>query len=214
MSSAFSKSSVFFCQHVHVKTAFSKSSVFIDRFLIRVNGSRIGKEKVAFSNENGYMWTYSLIHTNHERSKFQRFQVQIANCQYNRQKGPITYAVEAMLMNSVLPACPVSCLVPPGRPASVITWKISTRDLGITLSGSQLTRLARSSYNRKVDFCCVELRCGISSRRASLAHIIRPYQFYIVSFYAFPLTSPIFQSPRGHSRNFTPLNIFTPPSLY
>ena len=34
--------------------AFAKSSVFIDRFhRIRVDGSRIRKEKVAFSNENG-----------------------------------------------------------------------------------------------------------------------------------------------------------------
>ena len=49
---------VFVCPHVHAKTAFSKSSVFIDRFhRIRVDGSRIRKEKVAFSNENGYVWT-------------------------------------------------------------------------------------------------------------------------------------------------------------
>ena len=41
---------VFVCPHVHAKTAFSKSSVFIDRFhRIRVDGSRIRKEKVAFS---------------------------------------------------------------------------------------------------------------------------------------------------------------------
>ena len=31
--------------------AFSKSSVFIDRF------HRIRKEKVAYSNQNGYLWT-------------------------------------------------------------------------------------------------------------------------------------------------------------
>ena len=41
---------VFVCPHVHAKTAFSKSSVFIDRFhRVRVDGSRIRKEKVAFS---------------------------------------------------------------------------------------------------------------------------------------------------------------------
>ena len=52
--------------------------------------------------------------------------------------------------------CPVFRLVhSPGRPASVITWKISTRDPGITILGSQLTGLARLSCNRKVDFCCV-----------------------------------------------------------
>ena len=42
---------------VHAKTAFSRSSVFIDRFhRIRVDGSRIRKEKVAFSNEKGYVF--------------------------------------------------------------------------------------------------------------------------------------------------------------
>ena len=51
--------------------------------------------------------------------------------------------------------CPVSGLVYlPGRPASEITWKISTRDPSITILGSQQTGLARLSYNRKVDFCC------------------------------------------------------------
>ena len=39
--------------------------------------------------------------------------------------------------------CPVSRLVhSPGHSASVITWKISTRDPGITILGSQLTGLA------------------------------------------------------------------------
>ena len=39
-------------------SAFSKSSVVIDRFhRIRVDGGRIRKEKVAFSNQNGYMST-------------------------------------------------------------------------------------------------------------------------------------------------------------
>ena len=52
--------------------------------------------------------------------------------------------------------CPVSRLVhSPGRPATVITWKISTRDPGITILGSRLTGLTRLSYNRKVDFCFV-----------------------------------------------------------
>ena len=45
-------------QKVPVWRAFSKSSVFIDRFhWIRVDGSRIRQEKVAFSNENGYECT-------------------------------------------------------------------------------------------------------------------------------------------------------------
>ena len=41
-----------------MSSAFSKSSVFVDRFhRVRVNGRRIRKEKVAFSNENGYVLT-------------------------------------------------------------------------------------------------------------------------------------------------------------
>ena len=44
--------------------------------------------------------------------------------------------------------CPVSHLVhSPGRMASVITRKISTRDPGITILRSQLTGLARLSNN-------------------------------------------------------------------
>ena len=42
-----------------------------------------------------------------------------------------------------------------GCPASVITRKISSRDPGITILGSQLTGLAQLSCNRRVDFCCV-----------------------------------------------------------
>ena len=56
--------------------------------------------------------------------------------------------------------CPVSPLVhSPGRPASVITFKIATREPDITIQGFQLTGLAGLSYNRKVDFCCFQPRC-------------------------------------------------------
>ena len=52
--------------------------------------------------------------------------------------------------------CPVSRLVYlSGCPASVIARKISSRDPGITILGSQLTGLAQLSCNRRVDFCCV-----------------------------------------------------------
>ena len=52
--------------------------------------------------------------------------------------------------------CPIYRLVDSlGRPAGIVTWKISTLDRGITILGSQLTALARLSYNRKVEFCCV-----------------------------------------------------------
>ena len=83
------------------------------------------KKKLRFQLETdtcgpGVSRTLSYTRTYHESGKFQSFHVQIANYQYNPEKGPITCAGKAMLMNSVLPACPVSCLVPPGRPASVI----------------------------------------------------------------------------------------------
>ena len=45
-------------QKVPLCRVFSKNSLFIDRFhRIRVDGSRIRKENVAFSNENGYVLT-------------------------------------------------------------------------------------------------------------------------------------------------------------
>ena len=53
-------------------------------------------------------------------------------------------------IGSSVTRCPFSRLVhSPGCPASV---NISSRNLGIAIVGSQLTGLARLSYNRKVDF--------------------------------------------------------------
>ena len=43
---------------------------------------------------------------------------------------------------------------PPASPPPSSLLK-PTRDPSITIAGSQLTRLARFSYNGKVDFCCV-----------------------------------------------------------
>ena len=42
-----------------------------------------------------------------------------------------------------------------GGPASVIKWKISTRDPGITVVRSELTGLVGLLYNDKVDLCFV-----------------------------------------------------------
>ena len=105
--------------------------------------------------------------------------------------------------------CPVSRLAySPGRPASVITWKISARDPGITILGSQLTGLARLSYNRKVDFCCVSLRCrDLCSCNQAVSFIAR--------FYFLPLDLTDFSKhQRMHTKFQPPLNIFTSPSLY
>ena len=43
----------------------------------------------------------------------------------------------------------------PGGPASVIKWKISTRDPGITVVRSELTGMAGLLYNDEVDLCFV-----------------------------------------------------------
>ena len=100
--------------------------------------------------------------------------------------------------------CPVSRLVHSlGRRASVITWKISTQDPGITIPGSQLTGLVRLSFNRKVDFCCVELRCQ-ELCKGSQPGLCNEAPSSTATFYALPLTSPIFQSSRAHTQNFTP----------
>ena len=78
MTSAFSEGSVFVCRHVHAKTAFSKSCVFIDLFhRIRVYGSRIRKEKVAFSNGNGYVWTWPKKRGNIGKSSGSQFRSQV-----------------------------------------------------------------------------------------------------------------------------------------
>ena len=56
---------------------------------------------------------------------------------------------------TVVTRCPVSRLVhSPGRPASVITFKIVPREPDIAIQGFQLTELVQLSYNRKVDFYC------------------------------------------------------------
>ena len=108
--------------------------------------------------------------------------------------------------------CPVSRLVhSPGPPATVITWKISTRDPGITITGSLLTGMARLPYNRKVDFCCVKLRCRDLCKANQPCSCNRAHSS-IARFYTLLLTSPVFQSLRAHTQNFTPPppNIFTP----
>ena len=66
MTSAFSKSFVFVCPRENGKTAFSKSCVIGYRFhRIRVDDSRIRNKKVAFSNENGYVWSGLYIKLGH-----------------------------------------------------------------------------------------------------------------------------------------------------
>ena len=146
-----------------------------------------------------------LWYTNHECGKFQRIHVQTA-WQYDSQKRPDHVGQWSIAHQHCVTRCPVSRLVhSPGRPASVITWKISAWDLGTTIlvSHSKLTGLARLSYNRRVDFCCVELRrrdlCKASqpgSCNQACSQIFRP-----------PLNLTDFSKPRAHTQNFS----FLPP---
>ena len=69
--------------------------------------------------------------------------------------------------------------------------------------GSQLTWLAWLSYNRRVDFCCVQLRCE-DLCKASQSVSCNQALSSTARFYALPLTSPIFQSPRAHTQNPSP----------
>ena len=84
--------------------------------------------------------------------------------------------------------CPVFRLVnSPGRPASVISWKISSRDPGITILGSQLTGLAWLTCKRKVDFFFgVFLRCP-DLCKASQPGLCNQALSFIDRFYAFRL---------------------------
>ena len=67
-------------------------------------------------------------------------------------------------------------------------------DAGITILGSQLTGLARLSYNRKVDFCSVYLRCRVFCKVGQPGACNQALSS-IAKFYAFPLTSPNFKAP-------------------
>ena len=84
----------------------------------------------------------------------------------------------------------------------MITWKIPTWDSGITILGSQLTGLAWLSYNHKVDFCCIELRCrnfckvsqpGSCYQALSSSQVLRPS----------PWPHWFFKAPRTHTHNFS-----------
>ena len=92
--------------------------------------------------------------------------------------------------------CVTRCAV-----SRVITSRFPPGIPGITMLGSQLTKLARLSYNRKVDFCCVSLGCWNLCKAIQLGSCNQTLSF-IAGFYALPLISPISQSPRAHTQNF------------
>ena len=90
----------------------------------------------------------------------------------------------------------------------------STRDPGITILGSQLTGLARLSYNRKVDFVAFNYGAEIFAKRASPAHVIRPLVLR-PDFTPSPLTLTIFQSPPNtHKIIALPVNFFIDAQIY
>ena len=92
----------------------------------------------------------------------------------------------------------------PGGPASVIKWKISSQDPGITVVGSELTGLGGLLYNDEVDSCFVELGCVDvckASEPCSGNHAVG----FIVNFYALVLTLCSFQSLQSDTQNFRPL---------
>ena len=90
----------------------------------------------------------------------------------------------------------------------MITWKIPTLDSGITILGSQLTGLARLSYNHKVDFCCVKLRCR-NFCKASQPGSCSQALSSIARFYDLPPDRTNFSKPpehtHTHTHNFSPL---------
>ena len=92
----------------------------------------------------------------------------------------------------------------PGGPVSVIKWKISGQDPGITVVGSELTELAGLLYNDEVDLCFVELGC-VDVYKASQRGSGNQTVGCIAKFYALVLTSRSFQSPRSDTQNFRPL---------
>ena len=114
--------------------------------------------------------------------------------------------------------CVTRCLVSrsvqsPGRTASVITRKISTRDPGITTLGCQLTGLAQLSYNHKVDFCCVSLRCWDLCKDSQPGSCNQPFSS-VARFYALPLGLTDFLKPPAHTKFLPPSTSSYPPFLY
>ena len=90
-----------------------------------------------------------------------------------------------------------------GRPESVITWKISTREPGITIVGSQLTRVAKSCHLiSKLSRDLFKKASQPGSCNHALSSIARDLS-----------THPI--SPRTHMpKTLAPINTSIPPSLY
>ena len=78
--------------------------------------------------------------------------------------------------------CPVCrSVLSPGRLANEITWKISTRDPGITILGSQLTSLADwfgCHIIAKLIFVECSLGAENAEKRASLTHVTGPHQYF------------------------------------
>ena len=89
-------------------------------------------------------------------------------------------------------------------PASVIKWKISSHDPGITVVGSELTGLGGLLYNDEVDSCFVELGC-VDVCKASEPCSGNQAVGFIVNFYALVLTLRSFQSLQSDTQNFRPL---------
>ena len=77
----------------------------------------------------------------------------------------------------------------------------STRDPSITILGSQLTGLARLSYNRKVDFCCVQLWCRDLCKAGQSSSCNQALKS-IARFYA--LSLDLTDLPSEHTQNFSP----------
>ncbi|CAH3161202.1 unnamed protein product, partial [Porites evermanni] len=73
-------------------------------------------------------------------------------------------------------------------PASVIKWKISSHDPGITVVGSELTGLGGLLYNDEVDSCFVELGC-VDVCKASEPCSGNQAVGFIVNFYALSLAA-------------------------
>ena len=94
----------------------------------------------------------------------------------------------------------------PGGPASVIKWKISSQDPGITVVGSELMGLAGLLYNDKVDLSFVELGCVDLSKASQPGSGNQAEAVvFIANFYALVLTLRNFQSPPSDTQNFRPL---------
>ena len=123
-----------------------------------------------------------------------------------------------MRMTSVYPLSCFSFGLFAGLPGKRDYWENLHTGSRHHNTGSQLTGLARLSYNRKVNFCCVQLRCRDICKASQLGSCNQALSSPVYSQILHPLPWPhrFVDAPRTHkhTHNFSPPSTSSYPLLY